>query len=672
MKKNWFKEKSKIIRDAVHGDILIDKKYINIINSREFQRLRRIKQLSVANIVFPSAEHTRFSHSIGTFFIMKKIISHLEAEYKELGLSISEEEKENVLLSALLHDIGHGPFSHAFENLIPGNKKEHETWTIDIIISPETEVNKNLIANFKEDTPQKVAALIKKEKTSSRKDLNLTSLLSSLISSQIDADRLDYLIRDSYHTGVKFGNIDIDRLISALKVTTHNDEYTLYIPQKYLNDIEEYLFSRYQMNKSVYFHSTKVEFEQMIKFIFKRALEKKDELNINELLKDVFDNNLNVLTYCKLDESLFLYYFQEWKNSKDEILNLLCEAYLDRKKFLKINILDNSSLQIKSFKRDLVEIIGDVYSENYFDDKYYLMEVECDYSMYKNQKENIKILDSRGKLRDFSEISEIFSNPNENGILLYNKYSLVYINLDILKATHEDLGEDSINRIEKLIEVYDFQNHLEVEKKYTLLNQNEVEKIKNYLSENYNVKSENIKYVNQEDLYYDTSEYDFFHNKENIRIRTKNNKKILTYKADISKGNEDILNGQYERFEYEKEVLIVNNSIIFDFIKERNKGTTLDDKDKLEPKLLIKNKRIIYEISYKDTKLEISFDSFTFNKPTEETELGKDFQIEIELKSEYFKKINLINFCKELENKFPDIIKVDKESKFEKGKKLIE
>lgn len=127
--------KGKIIRDAVHGDIFVEDKFLKIIDTPEFQRMRRIKQLSVANIVFPSADHTRFSHSLGCFYVMKQIIAHFDSIFGKMGIEVSKQDKDIALLAALLHDIGHGPFSHAFEDIHPKGAAQvsHETWTSRII-----------------------------------------------------------------------------------------------------------------------------------------------------------------------------------------------------------------------------------------------------------------------------------------------------------------------------------------------------------------------------------------------------------------------------------------------------------------------------------------------------------------------------------------------------------
>ena len=254
-------KKGKIIRDVIHGDIFIDEKYVAVIDTREFQRLRRIKQLSVANMVFPGAEHTRFAHCIGTFHVMRMIIEHFEPLFQKCGLEITEQEKDAALVAALLHDIGHGPYSHAFEGVLQslGHKDiNHEQLGVMIIRSEHTEIHEVLTREFGEDFPDAVANIILKKQevkqipfNKSTKKLDLQFVLSSLLSSQLDADRMDYMLRDAWYTGAKYGTIDLSRTINSmsLAINPENDQFCVCVEERYLVDIENCLLGRYQMHK---------------------------------------------------------------------------------------------------------------------------------------------------------------------------------------------------------------------------------------------------------------------------------------------------------------------------------------------------------------------------------------------------------------------------------------
>lgn len=666
MNKNWFDVDFKIIRDNVHGDIIIDKKYLDIINTPEFQRLRRIKQLSVADVVFPGADHTRFSHSIGTFFVMKKIISHLNSEFEKLDKKLDIREIDLALVSALVHDIGHGPFSHAFEKMISDEQKSHEEWTVEIIKSKKTKINKVLRSNFDDKFPSDVANLIEKKeiKTKPQISLDINKILTSLVSSQLDADRLDYLVRDSYNSGVKFGNIDLERLISSLKLTVHKDNYSLYIPIKYLHDIEEYLFSRFQMNKSVYYHAIKIEFEEIIKLIFRRAIElyNAKKLNMDDpVLLKVFSDTLDVISYCELDESKIVSAFQEWSKSNDFILSNLCNAYLYRNKFIKLTILDQSSKQIHRFFKDLFSILNikDEFSEEYFKDQYYLIDKDYSFSMYKKNKENLKFLDKSGKLLDFSEATEIFINEKEN-ILSNVKSRILFLNIEIIKNKYK-LPKDKVEKILELINLYDSRNHLEIEQKYIIEDEESFKRIKNEIK----IKFPSIRDRSsalQIDTYFDTLERDFSLNNETVRIRKKGNDYILTFKTSLSDDEVDLISEQNERFEFEEKVENNDISEHIDFINEKTKQN-INIREKLFSEIIIiKNNRHKFDINYHNTDIEIAFDDFEYFKKNNDEEIfmGKNYQIELELKSSYSKKINLLSFCDELNKTFTELQKTTK------------
>lgn len=362
--------KGKIIRDAVHGDIFVEDKFLKIIDTPEFQRLRRIKQLSVANIIFPSAEHTRFSHSIGCFYVMKQIIAHFEAIFKKMGIDIPEQSKNIALLAALLHDIGHGPFSHAFEDIHPrgAERVSHEEWTSRIITCSSGTIYNQIENTFGKGTAKQVSELIEKQRKVKSSEENyvinnidLFSVLSSLISSQLDADRLDYLVRDAYSCGVSFGKIDIQRIISALSLTVYDNQYYVCVPEKYLDDIEAYLMARYHMQSVVYYHDMKVQMEEIIHKIFSRAqklYEEKRLLFCPPALDTLFSSErLQVKDYIRVDDSTFWCAFQSWSDSDDAELSDYCSTILYRNKLFKLNALDNSSQAFYKFKSDFCQIL---------------------------------------------------------------------------------------------------------------------------------------------------------------------------------------------------------------------------------------------------------------------------------------------------------------------------
>ena len=340
-------KKSKIIRDVIHGDIFIDEKYVAVIDTREFQRLRRIKQLSVANMVFPGAEHTRFAHCIGTFHVMRMIIEHFEPLFQKCGLEITEQEKDAALVAALLHDIGHGPYSHAFEGVLQslGHKDiNHEQLGVMIIRSEHTEIHEVLTREFGEDFPDAVANIILKKQevkqipfNKSTKKLDLQFVLSSLLSSQLDADRMDYMLRDAWYTGAKYGTIDLSRTINSmsLAINPENDQFCVCVEERYLVDIENCLLGRYQMHKEVYYHSIKCEMEEVIGRILrqvKKLYEEKKLKNVDQLpeaIRMMFaEEEFDIMKYISLDDNIMYYLFENWMNDEDPELKALCSTCL--------------------------------------------------------------------------------------------------------------------------------------------------------------------------------------------------------------------------------------------------------------------------------------------------------------------------------------------------------
>lgn len=245
----------KRFRDPVHGFIELPREpFLSLVDTFEFQRLRRLTQLGTSAFTYPGAEHSRFQHSLGVAHLFRALAHELMLQ----GSPLSDEELLIGTCAALLHDIGHSPFSHALEGVL--GKKHHEEWTQDIILSPETEVN-NVLKMFDPALPQKVANVIGKRPPN--------TILVNMLSSQIDVDRMDYLLRDSICVGVSYGRYDVDRLLKMIC----RDDNRLVIDYRGLLNAQEFLFARYYMYWQVYFHKTTRGFEMLLKAVWKRAKE---------------------------------------------------------------------------------------------------------------------------------------------------------------------------------------------------------------------------------------------------------------------------------------------------------------------------------------------------------------------------------------------------------------
>ena len=539
---NRLASKGKVIRDAVHGDIFIPARFISIIDTPEFQRLRRIKQLSVANTVFPSADHTRFSHSIGCFYVMRKMIEHFEVVLNDLGITIDQEEKDTALLAALLHDIGHGPFSHAYEQIHPQNEKNipHEEWTTKIITEKNGQLFRRLSENFGPNIPDKVASHIKKQRDLKNKEqekyeiekVDLSSVLSSLISSQLDADRMDYLLRDSFHAGVTYGKIDISRIISSLGVTVYQDKYYVCISERYMQDIETYLLARYHMQIAVYYHEFKVQMEQIIKQIFRRAfdLNQRNELDFcPSSIRNVFlMENLSVEDYIDLDDSTFVCAFSEWTKSKDEVLSALCRTALFRDKAKRVEPLDNSREAYNSFKKDICIAFnnyGYKVDEETIIDQFFWIENRDTFCAYKVNKENIWIQRANGVVVDLSEVSKIIIQENgreeEKAPVFLTEQDVIFINFSVIQCLNIENVEALIEELKKIILNYNIRKTIEIEKKYSVSDKSDFEKVITFLNDSnqYKLKNEPIK--EQVDTYFDTADFLLKKAHATLRIREK-------------------------------------------------------------------------------------------------------------------------------------------------------
>lgn len=250
----------KVLRDPIHNFIHIqDRIILDLINTTEFQRLRRVQQLGITGAVFHGAEHSRFGHSVGAYEIARRITEHFEQYYLSTtpndGLW-QKNERLVTLVAALLHDIGHGAFSHTFEHLFG---TDHEAITREIITG-DTEIH-TVLSRVSSDFPNKVASVIAKTYDNPQ--------VVQLISSQLDVDRMDYLLRDAYFTGTKYGEFDIDRILRTMKPTQNGIAFDI----AGMHAVEDYVVSRYQMYLQVYFHPVSRGMEVLLEHLLYRAQE---------------------------------------------------------------------------------------------------------------------------------------------------------------------------------------------------------------------------------------------------------------------------------------------------------------------------------------------------------------------------------------------------------------
>lgn len=385
---------SKIISDPVFGFIKIPKGLLyDIVKHPLMQRLNRINQLGLASVVYPGARHTRFQHSLGTFHLMSEAVSSLQQK----GVFIFDSEAEAVEAAILMHDIGHGPFSHVLENtLIKGISHEEISLMMMEQINHDLGGQLNLaISIFKDEYPKKI--------------------FHQLISSQLDMDRLDYLRRDSFFTGVTEGNIGSARIIKMLNV--ENDH--LVVESKGIYSIENYLTSRRLMYWQVYLHKTAVAYEKVLVNTLTRAKHLAaigKEIFAPPALRYFLYNDVNADWFVQHEEALAMYRelddsdiwssLKVWKHSDDKILSTLASDMLDRHVF-KVEVHDEpvSEERIRELEVYIADKMG-IPPE----DAHYMMSIDTiQKDMYDTDEDRIAILYKDGTIKDISEASEILN-----------------------------------------------------------------------------------------------------------------------------------------------------------------------------------------------------------------------------------------------------------------------
>lgn len=304
-------EETKVLRDPVHGYIHVDLMVVwDVINSAWFQRLRRIRQLGGAYMVYHCAEHARFSHSLGVYEIVRRMVH----EVPDIRASLNEKEKVTVMLAGLLHDIGHGPFSHAFESV---TGTSHEEFTCRII-EEGTEITKIL---------EKEMPGLSKDVADVIRHTSSNPLLCQLISSQLDADRMDYLLRDAYFTGTKYGEFDLERILRTLRV----QDGRLVIKESGVYAVENYIMARYHMYWQIYYHPVARSYEYIVHALFKRLQDIRDEYEIPVFLDPVVrQEKINLKDYFVLDEFTCGYAFSLLSEHEDPVVRDLAVRIRDR------------------------------------------------------------------------------------------------------------------------------------------------------------------------------------------------------------------------------------------------------------------------------------------------------------------------------------------------------
>ncbi len=396
----------KVINDPVHGFISVDDGTIlQIIDSLAYQRLRRIRQMGVADLVYPGAEHTRFLHSLGAYHLMKKSLQIL----KNKGVVYTEEEYLSAQIAILLHDIGHFPYSHALENstLIDVH---HEKMSLAIM----EQLNQQM------DNQLSVAIDIYLDRYPKR-------WIHQLISSHIDVDRLDYLVRDSFFSGVAEGMVGLERILQMIDVV--DDE--LVIEEKGIYSVDKFLIARRIMYSQVYVHKTVQGAEKMLLNILRRAKEIYPEGGLNYVSPDMeffFARNLNekdihdpevISRFVALTDAVIDMHVQQWAQSRDTILADLCTRMIHRRLYKSMDVTDPST--VADMQHRTMERVPFISSEEL---SYYCFEVTTDTSYYDSRNRSIPILMKDGRVvkledLDYSFTSKLSATHHSRRLLYY-------------------------------------------------------------------------------------------------------------------------------------------------------------------------------------------------------------------------------------------------------------
>ncbi len=394
-------ERTKVFRDPLYGYITVDYKIISdLIDSKELQRLRRIRQLSGVAMVFQTAEHSRFTHSLGAYQMANLIIQNVE------GMEgLTEYQKLVFLCSSLLHDIGHGPYSHAFEHVMEAS---HEDMSVKLIVSDTTEVNK--ILSICPTLACDIADVISHN--------GRFPLIEALVSSQLDVDRMDYLSRDAYFTGAAYGHIDYFRILRSMKIVGNQ----VLVRASGVHSIESYLMSRYHMYFQVYYHPVARAYECILEGIYRRIKDLVQDGNIVDAsissFLNVLKNNDDIDSYIDLDDAYVNGFIKQLTKSQDKILNTLANAFQNRHLFHFVDLANEPSEEfLTELKRKYENDLG----------KYYYKEAKVSAVAYLHSKKSdindIKVLLPNGDIKSLDKYSPIIKSLTQSS---YKQVERIY------------------------------------------------------------------------------------------------------------------------------------------------------------------------------------------------------------------------------------------------------
>ena len=383
-----FTMRDRVIRDEIHRDVLVPAHHARIIDTHEFQRLRNVQQLSTCEFVFPSATHTRFAHSLGAYYLAGELTSSIQEVQPGL---LTDSDAELVQIGALLHDIGHPPYSHLLETPeVFATFHSHEHWGRILLESDESEIGQVLHDVLGEERKQRLFALLDGQNECN--GVPIAPFLKEIISSQLDVDRMDYMIRDQANTGAQIGGFDSARVIRALRV---NDDGRLYVKSWGLPAIEAYLVTRYHMYNQVYFHKVNMLTQSYLVRMLGRARELANQgvLALDGEVKQMLLNEaLTPDQYASLHDSHIKVAMGRFAAHEDEILSGYASRLLARRDYHKsLRIPSLTTEMFDTVQKDVAAYLG----ENGFDPVHDLITASIGKRGYMPYEQGIILEDGR-------------------------------------------------------------------------------------------------------------------------------------------------------------------------------------------------------------------------------------------------------------------------------------
>ena len=387
----------KIINDPVYGFITIDDELVfSIIAHPYYQRLRRIQQMAMAHLVYPGAVHTRLHHSLGAYHLMTIALQELTRK----GIEITEQEQQAAKIAILLHDVGHGPYSHALEQVL-AEGVHHEKISLLIIEA----------LNNKFEGKLQIALDIFNGSYHKK-------FLHQLVSGQLDVDRMDYLTRDSFFSGVIEGYVAYDRILKMITVK----DGELMVEEKGIYSIEKFLIARRLMYRQVYLHKTVLSAEQMLQRIIKRAkyISAQCQQPLHSFINEPMQN-ITLDQFCSLDDTDVLMAIKSWCSHSDKILSMLCRGIIDRE-LLKVKY-SSSPVDLQTVQARK-EITASVLGLTLQEAEWLVFTGEASSTTYNFEEQQIKILFKNGEVKNISAVDDALINESLRGNI--KKYYICY------------------------------------------------------------------------------------------------------------------------------------------------------------------------------------------------------------------------------------------------------